>query len=58
MTRRKKSVLFLSGCRRKEARDIIPCVTQPDTPFKHLVRQDAPDIIKVDGFDYDMPKLF
>ena len=39
----------LSGCRRKEARDMIPCNT-------HFVWQDAPGIVKVDGFDFDVGK--
>ena len=39
----------LGGCRRQEARDSTPCKTQ-------LVWQDAPDIVKVDGFDLEPGK--
>ena len=41
----------LSGCRRREARDHPARFS-----FKHLVRQDAPDIVKVDGSDFDVKK--
>ena len=40
----------LSGCRRKEARDSTPCVTQPDSPFTHFVRWILSVMVKVDGF--------
>ena len=46
----------LSGCRRKEARVIIPCITQARFSFKYIVKHDAPDVVKVDGFDFDVGK--
>ena len=37
----------LSACRRKEARDMNTLHHPARFSFKHLVRQDAPDIVKV-----------
>ena len=49
-------LLPLGGCCQKEARDSTPCITQPDSPSNTLSGQDAPDIVKVDGFDFDVGK--
>ena len=50
-----KDLWPLSGCRRKEARDMILCITQPDSPSTDLVGRTRL-MVEVDGFDFDVGK--